>query len=238
MLCLTVLFFTITVGIPAPSMAQDGFNRPTVRDSANFPPPGYVIGPNDVLKISFYGRPDLSQEAVVLPNGTISYPLVGTVPVKGLTLEAVAQELEQRFRKYYKDPIISVSLGKFQEYNRAQRTRIPVMGEVKYSGQYNYVEGNRVSHYLAEAGGLTDNAASKCIILRKTEDHYQTLEVDVKAIFEKGNMAEDIVILETDTIYVPKGRGSGYHISGWQDWAVVASLVSSVFTLIYTLTLL
>ncbi len=49
----------------------------------------YALCPGDVIKISVYQNPDLLLETRVSENGTITYPLIGTVPVGGSSTSMV-----------------------------------------------------------------------------------------------------------------------------------------------------
>ncbi len=217
-----------------PSIAQ----QPTTSENQNqiekvlsAPPLDYVIGPNDILSITFYDHSELSSEALVLPDGTISYSLIGSVYIKGQTLSEVTETLRNEFLKYYKDPIISVSLSQFQE----QKTKISIIGEVRYPGKYSYVEENRLSEYLADAGGLTDAASSECIVLRMENGKYQKpIRINLQAIFDEGNISEDIIILSDDTIYMPKMPAAGMRLKTWGDWWHITTAISAVVTIIYT----
>ena len=51
----------------------------------------YRLGPGDVLKITVFGEPDQSGEFPIGEEGDIDYPLLGEVPVQGLTIASVLE---------------------------------------------------------------------------------------------------------------------------------------------------
>ena len=69
---------------------------------------GYVIGDEDVLRISVWGNPELTVEIPVRPDGMISVPLVGDVRAAGITPQELKALLEKELRKYVKEPTVSV----------------------------------------------------------------------------------------------------------------------------------
>src|SRR5450755_5057042 len=80
---LTALFFVCTMAFgAAPASAQQE----------------YLLAPGDILKISVFKNPDLSLDARVSESGAIGYPLIGSVPVKGLTLPAAEGKIAQMLR--------------------------------------------------------------------------------------------------------------------------------------------
>src|SRR5215471_15152372 len=92
----------------------------------------YVLGPSDVLKISVWRNPDLSGEAIVRPDGTISLALVGDLPAAGRTPGQVRADVAQRLRQFIKDEssIVTVSVSAINSY------RFVVSGSVERPGAY------------------------------------------------------------------------------------------------------
>src|SRR5438067_992064 len=60
--------------------------------------PEYLLAPGDILKISVFKNPDLSLDVRVSESGAIGYPLIGSVPLKGLTLPAAEAKIAQMLR--------------------------------------------------------------------------------------------------------------------------------------------
>ena len=74
----------------------------------------YVVGPQDVLAVTVANEPTLSGKFTVVVDGTVAYPLLGSVKVGGLSLRGVERELTTRLRDgYLEKPVVSVALDQF-----------------------------------------------------------------------------------------------------------------------------
>src|SRR5215831_5148113 len=72
------------------------------------PTTGYALGPGDVLRVSVYDNPDLSQEVTIGPDGAFSYPLIGRVEAAGLQVRQLESLLAKRFADGY---LVSPQVG-------------------------------------------------------------------------------------------------------------------------------
>lgn len=108
----------------------------------------FVVGQGDKLAVGVHRRADLSGEFRVQPDGTLSMPFVGAVPVAGQTLEAVRQAITQRLREDASllAPRISVEM--------VEGRPVAVSGGVRRAGIYPFLIGMTVAHAVAAAGGL------------------------------------------------------------------------------------
>ena len=80
-----------------------------------------VIHVNDSLKVVVQNEPDLSGWVAVRPDGTISYPLVGTIQVVGLTTQALGELLGDRLRSYVKSPQATVLVESSEAPDRPRK---------------------------------------------------------------------------------------------------------------------
>src|SRR3954467_4962953 len=75
-------------------------------------PPDYKLAAGDSIKVQVYQNPDLTVEARVSEDGTISYPLVGSVSIGGMSIpqaeKKVATALERG--KILKQPQVNILL--------------------------------------------------------------------------------------------------------------------------------
>ena len=67
-------------------------------------PPGYIIGPDDVLSVVFWREPDLSSEVVVRPDGMISVPLLNDIHIAGLTPDELRHKLNAAANEFIANP--------------------------------------------------------------------------------------------------------------------------------------
>ncbi len=111
----------------------------------------YTLGSGDRLKITVFNEDDLSGEFQVDGSGYISFPLIGEVPVRGLTLRQLEQNLVAKLHDgYLVDPRISLEVLNYRPFY--------ILGEVKSPGQYEYVSGITLHNAVAMAGGYTYRA--------------------------------------------------------------------------------
>src|SRR5215218_1717496 len=76
----------------------------------------YVLGPQDVVNITVLGEEELSRKYTIEQDGTFTFPLIGRVTARGLTLRALEQELKSKLVKggYLKNPEVSVAVDAYQ----------------------------------------------------------------------------------------------------------------------------
>jgi polysaccharide export outer membrane protein len=139
---------------PAPSVAASPGAADTVA-------PDYRIGPGDVLDVTVFGNEDLSRSATVQTNGTISLPLLGEVPVAGMTIAEVRGKLTTLLAKdFLVNPQVDV---KIREY---QSQFVIVVGEVNSPGRKPLRGRTRLIDVLVDAGGFTPRASGEVVISR------------------------------------------------------------------------
>jgi polysaccharide biosynthesis/export protein len=121
------------------------------------------LGPGDLIIVSVFQVPELSQLNVRIPsNGEIVLPLVGVLPAAGRTARQVEQDLAARLReRYMHDPHVAV----FIQEHRSQQ--IAVFGSVKTGGVYPLVSRLRVTDALAMAGALNEDADHVVYLIRR-----------------------------------------------------------------------
>ena len=125
----------------------------------------YPIGPGDVLQISVPAMDELNEytafTARVSGEGTITLPLLGVVPVAGLTEQQTREEIRRRLaERYMYDPQVNLFV---REYRSRQ---VAVVGAVNKPGLYNLAsEANTLLDMISQAGGMTDTAASRILFI-------------------------------------------------------------------------
>jgi polysaccharide biosynthesis/export protein ExoF len=110
----------------------------------------YLIGTDDILRVAFYDRPELSGEFRVRPPGVLSLPLVGEIAVLGLTLADLEREIAARLltsadRKGY---FVNVEIKEYRPFF--------IVGDVKQPGKYPCGPDMTVLRAVAIAGGFKD----------------------------------------------------------------------------------
>lgn len=157
----------------------------------------YRIGADDVLRISVWKEPDLTETLPVRPDGKISMPLLNDVQAAGLTPIELKDALTEKLKKYISDPRVTVVVTAMNS------RRVFVTGEVTHSGPMTLLPHMTMLQALAEAG-FTQFANLKGIYLLRTENGKQVkLPFNYKEVV-KGNRPEQNIALQPgDTIVVP-----------------------------------
>jgi len=121
----------------------------------------YTLGAGDRMRIIVYGQDSLSNSYSVDGVGNISMPLIGVVQAHGLTTQALARTIEQRYgSRYLRDPKVSVEVEAHRPFF--------ILGEVATPGQYPYVNGMTVQTAVAIAGGFSPRAAKSYAVVTRT----------------------------------------------------------------------
>lgn len=156
----------------------------------------YVLQPGDVVRVFVFESPDLSQSAVVGPDGNIRYPLVGEVRASGRTLRQLESSLTAGLSRNFVSPQVSVTLTDLQSY------QFFVNGEVLSPGQFRTDGPISVVQAIALAGGLTAFASRDDIIIyNPTRDGGQRIVFNYD-LFLKTRNQPDLFLLPGDTIIV------------------------------------
>jgi polysaccharide biosynthesis/export protein len=121
----------------------------------------YRVGPGDVLEVQVFGNDDLSRSASVQPSGAIHLPLIGEVPVSGLTVTEIQRKLVSLWgRDYLVSPQVEVRVSEYQSQFAF------VVGEVNQPGRKPLRGRTRLIDVLVEAGGFTPRASGEVSIAR------------------------------------------------------------------------
>lgn len=169
-------------------------------------PSEFLLGPEDVLKVTVWKSPDLSGEVPIRPDGTITMPLIGDVPAAGLTANVLAKRIADRLTEYMSAPIVTVQVKEVNSYF------IYVLGEVAKPGKYPLKSYANVMQGIALAGGFAPFAnKNKIKVLRNvstgSEGHEEKHQIQIPVRYDdilKGTAVPgNFVLLSGDVIVVP-----------------------------------
>jgi polysaccharide biosynthesis/export protein len=174
---------------------------------------GYRVQPGDVLQVEVLEDPDLSRQALVLPDGRIAFPLIGTLPVAGRTLDqinaALAAALEPNFAVR---PSVFTSLASLRpdaEEELDPTITIYVLGEVPTPGPREVPPGTHVLQLFSDMGGFTRFAATRRVQLRRFDPsggQEHVFNIDYRALERGSPFSGPVILREGDVILVPERR--------------------------------
>jgi polysaccharide export outer membrane protein len=164
-------------------------------------PPDYKLAAGDSIKVQVYQNPDLTVEARVSENGTISYPLVGSVAIGGMSIpqaeKTVASALERG--KILKQPQVNILLL------QVRGNQVSVLGEVQRPGRFPLETTTvRVSDMLASAGGISPQGNDQVVVSGTRDGKPFRKTIDVPSLFRNDAGADDVLLAPGDTLYVTK----------------------------------
>jgi polysaccharide export outer membrane protein len=175
----------------------------------------YVVGPQDVLAVTVANEPTLSGKFTVVIDGTVMYPLLGSVKVGGMSLRAVERELTTRLRDgYLEKPVVSVALDQFGSQ------RVLVIGEVRQAGSYPLSGPTTLLEILLKAGAPTATAGSEALVVRGRAEGAKVttgtngvptgsnvLRANLDAL-QRGDLSQDLALRPGDMVFVPRAEAA------------------------------
>jgi polysaccharide export outer membrane protein len=147
--------------LAAPSPAESPAAAVAPPAAPAVPSRDYRVGAGDVLEVTVFGNDDLSRTPTVQTTGRIAVPLVGDVPVAGLTLQEIQRELTERLgRSLLVNPQLDVRVREYKSQFAS------VVGEVNSPGRKPLRGRTRLIDLLLDAGGFTARASGEVLIAR------------------------------------------------------------------------
>jgi polysaccharide export outer membrane protein len=162
--------------------------------SANETDAAYRLHPGDAIKISVWKEDGLTQDLHVLPDGSITYPLIGQIAVAGLDSAAAAKVITTRLKEFYPEPIVSVVV------TDPKGNVVYAQGKVVKPGTVQLAGPMEVLQVLSMAGGL-DKFADKDDI--KIVRNKKVLPVNYSDLISGRDMSTNYELQAGDTLVVP-----------------------------------
>jgi len=170
----------------------------------------YKIGAKDLLEIRVFGLDELNTTVRVSEEGKITLPLIGEIEVEGLTKTEVERKLSQLLEeKYLHNPQVTIFIREYQS------KRVFVLGAVRNPGSYELLGRQKLLQVIAQAGGLTPDAADKIIVNRELSDGSSTsLKISIDDLFLKGDPNLNIPLRTNDVINIPVDKIVLIYVTG------------------------
>ena len=167
----------------------------------------YTLGAGDSIKILVFQNPELTVETRVSENGTITYPLLGSVSLGGRSIGAAEQLIAEGLVKgqFVRKPQVNIILL------TVRGNQISILGQVNRPGRFPLETFNtRVSDMLASAGGAISGSSSNpgggdiAIITGTRSGQIFRKEIDIPSLYIGSPSDDDILLEGGDTIYVAR----------------------------------
>jgi len=167
----------------------------------------YTIGVDDVLDIAVLSPEKLLNTVTVSPDGSITFPYIGNVRVKDLTLAKAQDLIQARLADgYMKYPSVSVSL------KESRSRKFSISGDVLKPGTYTLDENTTILKAISTAGGYVRAGHSNTVEIvrqKKNGAGYKTIKVNIKDV-KSGDSSQNLLIQEEDAIEVTEKKFSVY----------------------------
>ncbi len=184
-LALAAMVLSLAAPAPAPAAVPDAT---------------FTILAGDVLQITVWKEEGMDREVLVLPDGTISFPLVGTLTVQNMTPDAVQALLKHRLGNIIPDAAVTVTV------KAPLGHKISVLGQVQKPGEVLMSARTSVMQALSQAGGLTPYAdEGGIVIIRPKPDGRgkETIAYPYRDIAAGRDLDKDIDLKPNDVVFVP-----------------------------------
>ena len=149
-----------------------------------------MLGKGDSIRIVIFQNPDLTVETRVTENGTISYPLIGSIRVGGFTIPAAERAIAKALSDggFIQKPQVNIVLLQ----NRGNQ--VSVLGAVNRAGRFPLETfDTRVSEMIAIAGGIAPTGADIAILTGVREGKPFRREIDIAEMFLDNKLDNDLV---------------------------------------------
>jgi polysaccharide export outer membrane protein len=118
----------------------------------------YRLDAGDRLRVVVFGQEGLTNTYAIDAGGSITMPLIGSVPARSRTPSGLAAEIAAKLRRgYIREPSVSVEIESYRPFF--------ILGEVAAPGQYPYVPNMSVESAVAIAGGFSPRARRDSVLL-------------------------------------------------------------------------
>lgn len=181
------------------------------------PSSDYLVGPGDVLYINIQGKPDLGSPNLAASGsgrvtgsrvdgkGDVHLPLIGSVPVTGLSVVQIQELLAERFAPYLNQPWVVVEIAEYRS------KPLYLLGQFRTAGAFYMDRPYTLVQSLSLAGGLLDTANLRRARLIRNN---RTQPVDFYAVLQEGDSSQNIWLQAGDTLFVPDDKNQNVFVFG------------------------
>ena len=161
----------------------------------------YRLALGDTIRITVFQSPDLSLETRISEAGVISYPLLGSVNLAGLTVAQAEQRIAAGLRtgNFVNQPQVSINVL------AARGNQVSVLGQVGRPGRYPLETGEvRLTDIVATAGGVAAGASDIIVVVGARNGQPYRAEIDLPTVFSPNRRSADILLQNGDVVWVER----------------------------------
>jgi polysaccharide export outer membrane protein len=175
----------------------------------------YVLGREDQITVRVFAADDIPDKPVRIENdGTVTLPMIGRAHAAGLTVEQFQANLVTAYKKYFKNPQVTVQVNDFRSQPVSVAGNVTTPSVVQLRGNRTLLE------VIGQAGGLRADAGDSVLITRNLSEgpipvagaftdpsgKYSVAHIDIRAVMSGKDPQGNILIKPHDVITVPRAR--------------------------------
>lgn len=203
----------VPINAPVPSTTGNGAADAQSAGPANVS--SYVLGPEDQITVRIFAASDIPDNPVQIDNdGSVTLPMIGRVRAAGLTVEQLQANLVTAYKKYFKNPQVTVEVTDFRSQPVSVAGNVTKPGIVQLRGNRNLME------VIGQAGGLRADAGDSVLITRNLSEgpipvagaftdptgKYSVAHINIRSIMSGKDPEGNIQIKPHDVVTVPRAR--------------------------------
>ena len=179
--------------------------------------PRYELSKGDVFDLTFPFTPEFNQTVTVQPDGYITLMNLGDQYVAGKTVPELRELLQTTYASILHNPAINVVLKDFE------KPYFIAGGQVGHPGKFDLRDDTTLTEAIAIAGGFTESSKHSQVLLfrRVSHDWVEVTNLDVKKMFQTGNLTEDLHLQPGDMFFVPQNTIS--KVKKWIPYTAIST---------------
>ena len=190
-----------SMALALPASAQVPAARAPAAVAPAAPAAEYRLGVGDVLRITVFQNPELTLESRLNEGGVLSFPLIGSVRVGGLSVPEAERLIADSLARgnFLRNPQVTIIVL------QVRGNQVNVLGQVGRPGRYPLETADtRLTDMIALAGGVAPGGADVVVVTGTRDGKPFREEVDLPALFAAGGAARDIVLRNGDAVWVDR----------------------------------
>ena len=190
-----------SMALASPASAQVPAGRAPAAVAPAAPAAEYRLGVGDVLRITVFQNPELTLESRLNEGGVLSFPLIGSVRVGGLSVPEAERLIADSLARgnFLRNPQVTIIVL------QVRGNQVNVLGQVGRPGRYPLETADtRLTDMIALAGGVAPGGADVVVVTGTRDGKPFREEVDLPALFTAGGAARDIVLRNGDAVWVDR----------------------------------
>lgn len=163
-----------------------------------------VLRPGDRVKIALWGDSTVSGEYEIGPDGMITVPLLGDIPVSNTLRLTVREQVAERAKRYFNEPSVEVSVAKY-----APRFAY-IFGALGQPGAKEIMPDETLLTLIARAGGILqrENERGQSLgiprVARVVRNRTTLAQIDLRKVYDGSDLRGNIAIFPGDMVYISR----------------------------------